>query len=96
MRRFERVNGTLVEPIGHLWAAFSAATGETSLLNDECASILELLESQAAGTQAVSMALASDSGLAIESLTDLVEACWPRLIEAGLVRELPDDGPRAE
>ncbi len=96
MRRFERVNGTLVEPIGHLWAAFSAATGETSLLNDESASILELLESQAAETQDICVALASDSGLAIDSLTDLVEASWPRLIEAGLVREVPDVGPCAE
>jgi hypothetical protein len=96
MRRFERVGGTLVEPIGHLWAAFSTANGETSLLNDESASILELLENQAASTQEICTVLASDSGLAIESFTALVEDSWPRLIEAGLVRELPHAGPQTE
>ena len=89
MRRFGRVDGVLVEPVGHLWAAFSPATGETGLLNDESAAILELLESEPMGTEAICAILASDSGLTVASLVELVDASWPRLIEAGLVRELP-------
>jgi PqqD family protein of HPr-rel-A system len=82
-----RVDGTLVEPIGHLWAAFSPATGETILLNDESASILEVLESGVADTASVCANLADDSGLDVQDLAVIVEAAWPRLIEAGLVRE---------
>jgi len=77
----------LVEAMGHLWVAFSPGTGETALLNDESASILELLEGGAGTTLSISAVLAEDSGLSSASLAEAVEACWPRLIEAGLVRE---------
>ncbi len=89
MRRFARVEGVLVEPMGHLWAAFSPATGETALINDECASILEILELETADTGSICNLLASDSGLSAESLVELVEGSWARLIEAGLVRTMP-------
>jgi len=89
MRRFVRVTGVLIEPVGHLWATFSPATGETALLNDESAAILELLESDPAGTDAICATLASESCSDVVSLVELIEASWPRLIEAGLVREQP-------
>lgn len=73
--------------MGHLWVAFSPATGETALLNDESASILEVLEGGPGTTLSVCADLAKDSGLSSASLTETIEACWPRLIEAGLVRE---------
>lgn len=88
MQCFGRNEGLLIEPVGHLWAAFSGPSGETILLNDESAAILELLESGPSSSDEICSALASDSGLEAESLVDVVEACWPRLIEAGLVREL--------
>ena len=87
MLRYVRTEGVLVEPVGHLWAAFSPATGETALLNDESASILEVLESGASGTCAICATLAMDSGLAAEDLEATIESCWPRLIEAGLVHQ---------
>jgi len=73
--------------MGHLWAAFSPATGETALLNDESASVLEVLEAGAADTATICANLAGDSGLDVQTLAGIVEAAWPRLIEAGLVRE---------
>jgi len=89
MGRYARTEGVLIEPFGHLWAAYSPASGETILINDESASILEVLETgQVAETGAISRTLAADSGLDANDLAVLVEACWPRLIEAGLVREL--------
>lgn len=92
MNRYARRDGVLIEPVGHVWAAYSPATGETSLLNDESASILEILSLGAASTESVCMSLAADTGLAVDALTEIVEACWPRLIEAGLAREQrPDD-----
>jgi PqqD family protein of HPr-rel-A system len=88
MRRYARTEGVLLEPVGHLWAAFSAATGETALLNDETAAILEVLEpGQSESSASIGAALAADIGVQADELAAVVEACWPRLIEAGLVEE---------
>lgn len=87
MRRFARVPGILLEPIGHVWAAFSPASGETILLNDESAAILEVLQSGAASAAEVCLALSDDSGQSVDQLMPFVDSCWPRLIEAGLVQE---------
>jgi hypothetical protein len=89
MRRFARVQGVLVEPVGHLWVGFSPATGETALLNDEAAAVLEVLECGAAGSATIAQLLSADSGVDASTIAEVVEGCWPRLIEAGLVRELP-------
>ena len=72
----------------HVWVAYSAATGETVLLNDESAAILELLEAGVASTLEISSALAEDCGVDAGSLAQTIERCWPRLVEAGLVDEL--------
>jgi PqqD family protein of HPr-rel-A system len=73
--------------MGCLWVAFSPATGETALLNDESASILEVLEGGPGTTLSICADLSEDIGLSSASLVETIEACWPRLIEAGLVRE---------
>lgn len=96
MPRYARVDGALVEPVGHLWAAYSPLTGETALLNDECAAILEILEAGPANGAQVCGLLASDSGLAAEVLSPVVQDSWTSLIDAGLVRELPDPVTIAE
>jgi hypothetical protein len=88
MQLYVRGEGVLIEPIGHLWAAFSQATGETSLLNDESASILEVLESGPRSSDGVCSSLAVDSGVDVASSYRLIEECWPRLIDAGLVYPL--------
>ena len=88
MQAYSRSAGVLIEPVGHLWAAYGAPSGETILLNDESAAILEVLEAGPATSDEVCSALAADSGLAAASLAEVVQACWPRLVEAGLVREL--------
>jgi len=86
---FARTEGILVEAVGPLWAAFCPTTGETVLLNDESASILEILQPGAADLSRIALALADDIGITAESINDLLDACWPGLIEAGLVREAP-------
>ncbi len=91
MRSFARAADLIVVPIGHVWAAFSSASGETVLLNDETAAILEVLESGPATSGAVCNQLASDSDLEAEVLAENIESSWPRLVEAGLVRELQAD-----
>jgi PqqD family protein of HPr-rel-A system len=86
MRRI-RTDGVLVEPVGHLWAAFSPSCGETALINDESAAILEVLENGACDTEEVCAALAEHLALDTKSLQEVVEASWPRLIEVGLVQD---------
>ncbi len=95
MLRYARTEGALVEAVGPVWAAFSATTGETSLLNDESAAILEILAMGPAPSHLVCDMLASDSGGTAESLSDLVEQCWLQLIDAGLVRELHEAAAHA-
>ena len=84
---YGRIDDLLVEAVGSAWAAFSPATGETALLNDEAAAILEVLNAGAASTAAICANLAADSGVDADSLAEIVESSWPRLIEAGLVRQ---------
>jgi PqqD family protein of HPr-rel-A system len=90
MERYCRTDGVLVEPIGHVWAAFSPSSGETTLLNDESAAILEVLESGASDTTSICAALAQDSGLDSQSFIAAIAGGWPRLLEAGLVYRLSD------
>ncbi|MGE5115557.1 MAG: hypothetical protein ACM3N6_03590 [Betaproteobacteria bacterium] len=88
MTKYVRADGLLIEPVGHLWAAFSPASFETLLLNDESAAILEVLEPGARSTEEVCSQLSVDSGIEASTLQVLVQGAWPRLVEAGLVREL--------
>jgi PqqD family protein of HPr-rel-A system len=90
MDRYGRADGVLVEPVGHLWAAFSPLSGETTLLNDESAAILEVLESGGNDTWGVCTALAEDGGLDAQQFVAAVAGGWARLLDAGLVTRLPD------
>lgn len=85
MRQFQRVPGVLVEPVGMAWAAFSPLSGETILLNNESAAVLEVLEAGPACGPDVVAALADDCGLAPSDLAPIVSEAWARLVEAGLV-----------
>lgn len=84
--RYERVEGLLAEPVGHYWAVYSPASGETALLNDECAAILEVLAAGAGDADTVSMALAEGDREEARAMAGVIEGAWPRLIEGGLVR----------
>jgi PqqD family protein of HPr-rel-A system len=86
MACFSRISDILLEPAGTVWVAFSPASGETALLNDEGAAILEVLSDGPADALMVAGALADDIGLPAQQLALLVESHWPKLIDAGLVR----------
>lgn len=86
--RYGVVDGVLLESVGPLWAAFSPVSGETTLLNDESAAILEAVRSGPADTWSVCCDLASDAGLSPEALAPAVSAHWGQLLDAGLLRPL--------
>ena len=87
MARYARSAGVLLEPVGHLWAAYCPASGETALLNDESAAILEMLAAGAADDADICAALAQDCGVEAVSLVEQVGQCWPNLIQCGLIHE---------
>lgn len=93
---YGRRQGLQVEPLGEIWVAFSPACGETVLLNDACAALLEVLADGPATTESACLQLAQDTGDDPAALTDAVERSWNLLVESGLVEVLPpghDRGP---
>ena len=89
MRR-ARAPGVRVEPVGAGWAAFSPLSGETLLLNDEAAAILEILAAHGAlEADALCAELARDSGLVPEVIALRLRDAWAQLGIAGLVVDLP-------
>lgn len=93
MTLIARVPGVQFEPLDHLWVAFSPASGETALLNDESAAILEVLGDGPAAPEAIAAVLARDGGIPEADLAATLEAAWSRLIEAGLVRAVAETVP---
>jgi PqqD family protein of HPr-rel-A system len=89
--RFERVSSVSLESLGNVWAAFSPVSGETVLLNDESAAILEILGAHNA-TDAAGLAeeLAKDCGLAVGEVTAHLSGACAKLEETGFLRRVDD------
>jgi PqqD family protein of HPr-rel-A system len=82
-----------LEPLGAQWVAFSPASGETHLLNDSAAALLEIL-AEAKGKLSlmqVAQALADDAEVDRAEAERLVVDSCPMLEGAGLIRLFPDD-----
>ncbi len=79
--------GLCMAPIGPTWAVYSPLSGETMLLNDECAAIIEVLTEQASDLASVCRELAADVGVDAIELEKTIGASWTQLIEAGLIVE---------
>jgi PqqD family protein of HPr-rel-A system len=88
MPSFACVPGLRVEAIGDVWAAFSPTSGETLLLNDSSAAILEILASGPMEPDAVARVLAADAAVDDTDARQLLRDHWPKLVDAGLVREV--------
>lgn len=84
---YSLVAGVSVQAIGNIWAAFSQASGETLLLNDEGAAVLEVLAHASASADEVIDALAADSGVDRDEIAATLADCWSQLVQAGLVRQ---------
>ncbi len=87
---FQLRAGVRVEPIGEGWVAYSPASGDTLLLNIESAAVLEVLQEEAASSQAVCAALQPHIDVDATELLASIDSGWPRLVEAGLVRQIDD------
>lgn len=92
--RYLPIAGVRVEPAGDQWAAWSPASGETHVLNDESAAVLELLaELGSLTTDQAAQLLAEETGIDLATLRAGVELAWLPLEWAGFVRRV-DDLPR--
>ena len=86
----ELVAGVLVEPLGDQWVAFSPASGETHLLNDTSAAVLELLDDTAIlHFDHACATLAHDTGMSATESEPLINDALRAFVTAGLVRVLP-------
>ncbi len=86
MTSFGRSPGTVVEPVGDTWVAFSGSRGTTHLLNDESAAILECLPAGAAlRAEEIAGMLAEDAGVDRSVMDPIVAVGLDLLIDAGLV-----------
>lgn len=85
--RYARTPGVCLEPVGDLWAAFSPASGETLLMNDEGAAILEVLAEGPRSSLEVCKLISADVALDHSDVQRTIEPTWSRLVEAGLVQE---------
>lgn len=82
------VPGVRVEPVGEQWAAWSPASGETHLLNDESAAVLELLaEHGSLTTHEAADLLADETGIDATTLSAGIDLSWLPLEWAGLIRQ---------
>ena len=89
MTRYAAVRGVRAVQVGSQWAVFSPLSGETHLLNNECAAILEVMQDLSeADTHAVADVLAADTGLALTDLCTEIDSVWPALVGSGVVRDI--------
>jgi hypothetical protein len=84
--QFERTPGLRIEAIGVSWVAFSSRSGETLVLNDAAAAILELLAIGPAAPEAIASQLAIETSTPLPQMSEMVLHCWPGLLDAGLIQ----------
>lgn len=77
--------GVLLEPLGKLWATYTPASGETQLLNDEAAAVLEVLRDGPVTLATLCSLLASDVGGREGEIALAVEGSLVQLGAAGLI-----------
>lgn len=85
--RFEKVPGSLIEPLGTSWAAFSPLSRRTSLLTDLAAATLEVLDEGPLTFGDVVQRLAGDSEQPGDNIEPMLLPAWDALISEGLIRE---------
>lgn len=94
-----RAPGVWVAPLGEDgFAAYSALSGESHVVNHESVAVLEALDPHTPMTAtSVCQRLAHEHGLAAAELEDTLAMAWESLISAGLVRLAPGGaaGPAA-
>lgn len=85
--RYEVPPDLRLEPLGETWVAYSPLSGETMVLNNESAAILEVLRERPGDLASVCVALSADVGLAPAELATSIGPSWSQIVDAGLIAE---------
>lgn len=85
--RFCCVQGVRFDLVGESWYAYSPLSGETLMLNDESAAVLEVLREAPGDIVSVCRALAADLDADPAELMERIAPAWSLLIDNGLVVE---------
>lgn len=87
-------HGVLIEPLGEQWAAYSPASGETHLVNDTGAALLEIFSGDLPLTLAQACeALAADVGSLSPQAGQFVTEALQTYLNVGLVRSVSPQQP---
>jgi len=89
--RFTRAPGVRVEVLGgdsgDEWVAFSALSGETHLINETSAAIVDLLDEEVpASADSIVDRIACETGLLHDEVGLLLVDAWDLLLLGGLIR----------
>jgi hypothetical protein len=79
------VHGVVCEQVGDGWMAYSPMSGHTQWLNDTSAAVLDLVTSGCTTAQAVYEAIAQDTDMPTEVVSQIVSPHWNELAAAGLL-----------
>ena len=74
-----------VEPLGEAWVAYCARSGETLMLSNDSAAIIEVLRESAASADDVCRTLAAESGVNIDELQLRLSDAWAHLLDTGVI-----------
>ncbi len=88
---YERCPSLRVELVGDAWGAFSPLSGETLLLNDEAAALLEILSDGAASLDNLCSSLSVDTNVPAGDIRLRVSESWEQFVRAGLVVRAKND-----
>jgi hypothetical protein len=83
--QFQLTQGLRIESVGASWVAFSPRSGETLVLNDAAAAILEIVAAGPASPESIASKLATDTSTPLQKMTEMVFQCWPGLLDSGLI-----------
>jgi hypothetical protein len=85
--------GVTLEAVGQMWASFSPASGETQLLNNEAAAVIEVLLELPRTLAQIDAVMSEESAVALGSITSLLEDTTFELEAAGLIEHLDAEAP---
>ncbi len=80
-------SGLLMAPLGEVWVVYSPLSGETMVINNETAAILEVLRERPGSLASVCEELAVEVEMEPADLANTIAGTWAQIVEAGLITE---------
>lgn len=85
MTTYARSAGLKVASLGDTWAIYSARSGDTVQLNNEAATVLEVLGDSELDDQSAAALIAEAAGVDTARVAEQLRDLWPQLVALGFV-----------